>query len=69
MVCIAGAVDHDVGDVEFAEIEQAAEAVALGLHDAALGVQQVDLAADLLGRRQDRLAVGGVPAGQPQHAA
>ena len=44
-----GAVDHDVGDVELAEVEQAAEAVALGLDHAALGVEQVDLAADLLG--------------------
>ncbi len=44
-----GAVDHDVGDIELAEVEQAAEAVALGLDDAALGVEQVDLAADLVG--------------------
>ena len=49
-----GAVDHHVGDREVAQIEQAAEHVAVVLLDAALAVQQVDRAAQFLVRRQDR---------------
>ena len=47
-----GAVDHHVGHREIAQVEQAAEHVALGFGDPALPMQQVDLAADLLGRRR-----------------
>ena len=50
-----GAVDHDVGDRQVAQVEQAADHVAVVLLDAALAVQQVDRAAQLLVRRQDRL--------------
>ena len=48
-----GAVDHHVGDHELAQVEQAAEHVAVVLLDAALVVQQVDRAAQLLVRRQE----------------
>ena len=47
-----GAVDHHVRHLELLEIEQAAQHVALALADGALLVQQVDLAADLLRRRE-----------------
>ena len=57
-----GAVDHHVRDRRAPEVEQAAEHVALGLRDAALPVQQVDLAADFLGRRQDRLVLADADA-------
>ena len=49
--------DHDVGDLKLAEIQQAAEHVAGLLLDLAFVVQQVDRAAQPLGRRQERLVV------------
>ena len=49
-----GAVDHHVGDGEVAQIEHAAEHVAVELLDAALAVQQIDGAAHFLVRRQHR---------------
>ena len=45
-----GAVDHHVGDREVAQVEQAAEHVAVELLDAAFAVQQVDRAAQVLVR-------------------
>ena len=50
-----GAVDHDVGDLQLAQVQQAAEHVAVLLFDLAFVVQQIDRAAQALGRRQDRL--------------
>ena len=50
-----GAVDHDVGDRELAQIENAAHHVAVELLDDAGVMQQIDGAAQLLARRQDRL--------------
>ena len=44
-------------DCEVAQIEQPAEHVAVELLDPALAMQQIDRAAQLLVRRQDRLAV------------
>ena len=52
-----GAVDHDVGDGEVAQVEQAAEHVAVVLLDAAFAVQEIDGAAQLLVRREDRCVV------------
>ncbi|MGZ2421513.1 hypothetical protein ACVIRM_000475 [Rhizobium laguerreae] len=49
-----GAVDHDVGEFELAEIEHATEAVTVGLHHRSLAVQQIDGATQLLMRRQHR---------------
>ena len=59
-----GAVDHDVGDLQLAQVEQAAEHVAVLLLDLALVVQQVDRAAQPLGRRQDRLVGADLDAEQ-----
>ena len=50
-----GAVDHHVGDGEVAQVEQAAEHVAILLLDAALAMQEIDRAAQLLVRREHRL--------------
>ena len=50
-----GAVDHHVADGEIAQIEQAAEHVAIVLLDAAFLVQQIDGAAQRLVARQHRL--------------
>ena len=50
-----GAMDHDVGDLQLAQVEQAAEHVAVVLLDPAFVMQQIDGAAQALGRRQDRL--------------
>ena len=47
--------NHHVGDLQFAQIEQAAEHVAVLLFDLAFVMQQIDRAAQPLGRRQDRL--------------
>jgi len=47
-----GAVDHDVGDREVAQIEQAAEHVAIVFLDAALTMEEVDRTAQALVRRQ-----------------
>ena len=64
-----GAMDHHVVDGEVAQVEQAAEHVAIVLLDAALVVQQVDRAAQFLVRRQHRLIVADARAGEPQDAA
>ena len=50
-----GAMNHHVGDLKFAQIQQAAEHVAVLLFDLAFVMQQIDRAAQPLGRRQDRL--------------
>jgi hypothetical protein len=63
-----GAVDHDVGDLELSEVEQAAEAVALFLDHRALLVQHLDGAADFLMRAQHRGIVGEVDAEDLQNA-
>ena len=59
--------DHHLRDRQVLEIEEAAEHVALDLRDAALLVQQVDLAADLLGGREDRLVLADADAEGQQH--
>ncbi len=59
-----GAVNHDVGDFQLTQIEQAAEHVAVELFDAALAVQQVNRPAQLLVRRQDRLIFSHAYAGE-----
>ena len=64
-----GAVDHDVGHRQFAQVEQAAHHVAVELLDAALAVQQVDGAAHLLVRREDRLFLADADADKPQDPA
>ena len=46
-----GAVDHHVGDFELAQIEHAADHVAVELLDAAFAVQEIDRAAQFLVRR------------------
>ena len=45
--------DHDVRHRQVTQIEQSAHHVAIQLFDAALAVQEVDSAANLLMRRQD----------------
>ena len=50
-----GAVDHHVGDHELAQIEHAAEHVAVERFDVAFAVQQIDGAAQFLARRQHLL--------------
>ena len=50
-----GAVDHDVGHGQLAQVEHAAEHVAVELLHVAVAMQQIDGAAQLLARRQDRL--------------
>ena len=50
-----GAVDHDVGDHQIAQIEHAAEHVTVERLHIAFAVQQVDGAAQLLARRQHLL--------------
>ncbi len=65
-----GAVDHHVGQRELAQIEHAAEHVAVELLDAALAVQQIDGAAQFLVRRQHRLILADDDADvleQPAH--
>ena len=59
-----GAMDHDVGDLQLAQIQQAAEHVAVLLFDLALVMQQIDRAAQPLGRRQDRLVGADLDAEQ-----
>ena len=61
-----GAVDHDVGHRQLAQIEQAAHHVAVELLDDALAVQEIDGAAQLLVRREDRLDLADRHAEQPQ---
>jgi hypothetical protein len=46
-----GAMDHDVGDLKLAQIEQPAEHIAVELFDAAFMMDQVDRAAQPFGRR------------------
>jgi hypothetical protein len=50
-----GAVDHDVGDFELGEVEQAADAVAILAHHEAVAAEIVDRAAQLVLRRALRL--------------
>src|SRR5579883_2571810 len=50
-----GAMNHDVGDLQLAQVEQPAEHVAVHLLHLAFAVQQIDRAAQPLDRRQDRL--------------
>ena len=52
-----GAMNHHVGDLQFAQVQQAAEHVAVLLLDLALVMKQIDRAAQTFGRRQDRLVV------------
>jgi hypothetical protein len=54
-----GAVDHDVGDFQLGEVEQAAEAIALLLDHRAFLVQHLDRAADFLLRAQHRSRIVG----------
>ena len=49
--------DHHVGDLELAQIEHAADHVAVVLLDDAVAVQEIDGAAQFLARRQDRLVL------------
>src|SRR5436305_10927877 len=48
------AMNHDVGDRQLREIENAAEHVAVGAIDATLTMQQIDRALEFLARREDR---------------
>ena len=48
-----GAMKHDVGDFELAQVEHAADHVAVELLDAALAVEEVDRAAQLVVAGQD----------------
>ena len=50
-----GAMNHDVGDVEIFQVEQAAEHVAILLLDTAFMMHQIDRTAQPLGRRQQIL--------------
>ena len=50
-----GAMDHDVGDRQLAQIEQAAHHVAVELFHDAGAMHEIDGAAQFLARRQDRL--------------
>ena len=59
-----GAMNHDVGDLQLAQVEQAAEHVAVLLFDLAFVMQQIDRAAQALGRRQDRLVGADLDAEQ-----
>ena len=43
--------NHDVGDLQFAQVQQSAEHVAVLLFDLAFMVQKVDRAAQAFGRR------------------
>ena len=61
-----GAMDHHVGDLKLAQVQQAAEHVAILLFDLALVMKQIDRAAQTLGWRQDRL-VGPDPDPQNTH--
>ncbi len=65
----ARAVNHDVLHREIVEVEQAAEHVALGLGDAALLVEEIDLPAQLLGGREHVAILAEVDAEQPQQRA
>ena len=47
--------NHDVGNLQFVQVQQAAEHVAVLLFDLALMVEQIDRAAQTFGRRQERL--------------
>ena len=64
-----GAMDHDVGDFEIPQIEQAAEHVAIGARDAALLMQKIDRAFQLLVAGQDRALLAGVDAEELQKSA
>ena len=61
-----GAVDHDVGHGELAQIEHAAHHVAVELFDDAGAMQEIDGAAQLLARRQDRLNLADLHADAAQ---
>ena len=60
-----GAVNHHVGDLKLAQIQQPAEHVAVVLFDTAFVVNQVYRPAQPLGRRQQRLIVTDLDAEQP----
>ena len=64
-----GAVDHHVGDREVAQVEQSAEHVAVVLLDAALVMQQIDRAAQLLVRGENRLVSPTCMPNSPQDPA
>ena len=64
-----GAMNHHVGDLQLAQVQQPAEHVAVLLFDLALVMQQIDRAAQPLGRRQDRLVGADLDAEQPSSAA
>ncbi|MGY4423612.1 hypothetical protein ACVWY2_006061 [Bradyrhizobium sp. JR6.1] len=64
-----GAVDHHVGDLQFAEVQQPAEHVAVLLLDLAFVMQQIDRAAQAFGRRQDGLMRADLDAKQPHQGA
>jgi hypothetical protein len=64
-----GAMDHDIGHRQVAQIEQPAHHVAVQLFDAALAVQEVDGAADLFVRREDRLLLANPHAEETQELA
>jgi hypothetical protein len=57
-----GAVDHHVRDGKVAQVEQAAEHVAVELLDVAFLMQEIDRAAQLLVRREHRPAFVDLPA-------
>ena len=61
--------DHDVGDGDLREFEQAADHVALVARDAALAVQNVDRAEQFLVTGDARLGGRQIDAAQAQHAA
>ena len=61
-----GAMNHHVGNLKLAQVQQTAEHVAILLFDLALVMKQIDRAAQTLGWRQDRL-VGPDPDTQDAH--
>jgi hypothetical protein len=62
-------VDHDVGDFQFGQVEQAAETVALFLHHGTFLMQYLDGAANFLVRGQHGFAVGQINSEDLQDAA
>ena len=64
-----GAMEHHVGHREVAQVEHAAEHVEIVLLHPALVMQEVDGAAQLLVRAQDRLILADLDAEQREHPA
>ena len=62
-----GAVDHDVGDGEIAQIQKPAEHVAVEPLDAARPVQKIERSPQFLMGRKNRFDFPDLHAGQPQH--